>query len=318
MDGKQSFLSRLNIKKQCDSYRVSLWECPQFLFLIMGFVIVVTIVIVYILSIRYSSPEFAALAVLAITGFLFIIGHLVFVAFERMAHSAVSKSEFLSIMSHQLRSPLSAIKWQMNVLLSDQEKIGTITPMTRGYFERVNEENERMIRTVNDLLIVNHIDDNKLVLRSSELSLGDITKKMVNRYNHFSEAQNVELSLVADDNLPHVIADEERLNTVLTHLIDNALRYSPGGGTVRIRIIHQGAHLQWSISDHGIGIPNNEHDRVFEKFYRSKEGSRFQAEGSGIGLYIVKSIIELMGGSVGFVSLQNKGSTFLFTLPIIN
>src|SRR3989344_2494615 len=159
-----SWSQSINLKKVCAEYRVGLWQCPQFLFLIMGVIIILAIMVTYIVASRYEEPEIASLAVLVLTAILFAIGNLIVRAFEQVALASKSKSEFISIMSHQLRSPLSAIKWQLNMLLSDAQRKTPDAASMQKYLQTVYDQNERMIRSVNDLLEVNRIEDNDLVL----------------------------------------------------------------------------------------------------------------------------------------------------------
>src|SRR3990167_6274759 len=148
----------LNLRKICVQYRVGVWQCPQFLFLVMGIVIIVTVFAAYAVASAYNQPELAALSVLILASVLFIIGHMIISTFEKVALSSLSKSEFISIMSHQLRSPLSAVKWQLNVMLSeDAKQEDKLNDRARAYLEAIYGQNERMIRAVNDLLEVNHL-----------------------------------------------------------------------------------------------------------------------------------------------------------------
>ncbi len=307
----------LNLGRTCAKYRVSIWQCPQFLFLIMGMFIVVAILLTYQIARHYQDPEMAALIVLALSGILFAIGNMIIRSFERVALSSLSKSEFISIISHQLRSPLSAIKWQINMFSSDQlQGMNALPESMKGYIEGIAEQNERMIRSVNDLLEVNKIEDHDIILKPVELSLDAVTQKVVHNYQKLAQMNNVRISIFVQPDLGSAYADEERIKRVVEHLLDNAIRYSLSGGEVTISIEKQKERIVWKITDQGAGIPPEEQKKVFEKFFRSNNVARYQTVGSGIGLFIAKSIVKLSGGEMGFFSAAHKGSTFWFTLPM--
>jgi|SRR3989344_3362683 len=307
-----SWSESINLKKVCAEYRVGLWQCPQFLFLIMGAVIMLAILTTYAVAIKYQEPEVAALVVLMLAAALFLVGYLIVRSFEKVALASKSKSEFISIMSHQLRSPLSAIKWQLNMLLQGQSQAGA----SQEYLETIRQQNERMIRSVNDLLEVNRIEDNDLILRPREFSLKELTLKIINEYKNYASAYNVRVALKDGGEPMKIFADEERLGRVIEHLLDNAIRYSTNGGNILVNIEKQNdGKVLWKIADEGRGIPSAEQRRVFEKYFRASDVTRFQTEGSGVGLFIAKSIIKQSGGEMGFSSQESKGSTFWFVLP---
>ena len=313
---KESWYDGINLKKVCGKYRISLWQCPQFLFLIMGLVIIVAMIVAYVISSRYDEPELAALAVIVLTGALFIIGHLIISAFEKVALASLSKSEFISIMSHQLRSPLSAVKWQLNMFLSGEGAGLNVNDTVKSNLEAIYEQNERMIHAVNDLLEVNRIEDKDLVVRPTLFSIYALSGKIAGEFEKFSSANNSKVSIFTQKDLPMVYADEERIKRVLQHLIDNAIRYGNEKGNVTISLEKKDNRVLCKVSDEGVGIPDNEKSRVFDKFFRSVNATRYQTEGSGVGLFIAKSLIKLSGGDIGFSSALGKGSTFWFTLPI--
>lgn len=310
----------INLKKICSEYRVSIWQCPQFLFLIMGIIIIFSILTTYIVASRYGEPELAALVVLALSAALFLIGSMIVRAFEKVALASRSKSEFISIMSHQLRAPLSAIKWQLNILLQergDSDKIANNPPETvRGYLETIVEQNERMISAVNDLLDVNRIEDRDLILRPVNFSLKNLTIKIVEENQKYALANNVKITVMAPDQMQQAYADAEKMKRAIDHMIDNAIRYSLNGGNVIISIGDGKNKIVWKITDEGHGISSEDQKRIFEKFFRAPSAARYQTEGSGVGLFIAKSIIKLSGGDIGFLSAPQKGSTFWFSLPV--
>ena len=312
MESEAGLVDALNLKKICAQYRVGLWQCPQFLFLIMGAVVIAAILATYVVANKYNEPEIAAIIVLILAAILFSIGYLIVRAFEQVALSAKSKSEFISIMSHQLRSPLSAIKWQINILLSDSKPMPNDI---KQYMETVGEQNERMIRSVNDLLEVNRIEDNDLILRPTIFSLLDVTKKVAGEYEKFAASNNVRVEIAPESDPIKINADEARIKHVIEHLMDNAIRYSIKGGVIKISIEKNGESILWKITDQGAGISKEDQKRVFEKFFRATEALRYQTEGSGVGLFIAKSLIKKSGGEIGFSS-SPKGSIFWFTLPV--
>ena len=184
--------------------------------------------------------------------------------------------------------------------------------------EIIYAQNERMIRAVNDLLEVNRIEDHDLVMRPSLFSLLGLSERVAKSYEKFSSANNVKIEILAQKDLPMVYADEERTKRVIEQLIDNAVRYSIEQGEVKVAMEKSGDAVICKIVDRGAGIPDAEKVRVFDKFFRSINASRYQTEGSGVGLFIAKSIIKMSGGDIGFSSALGLGSTFWFTLPTNN
>ena len=198
------------------------------------------------------------------------------------------------------------------MLLQGQSQAGA----SQEYLETIRQQNERMIRSVNDLLEVNRIEDNDLILRPREFSLKELTLKIINEYKNYASAYNVRVALKDGGEPMKIFADEERLGRVIEHLLDNAIRYSTNGGNILVNIEKQNdGKVLWKIADEGRGIPSAEQRRVFEKYFRASDVTRFQTEGSGVGLFIAKSIIKQSGGEMGFSSQESKGSTFWFVLP---
>jgi PAS domain S-box-containing protein len=225
------------------------------------------------------------------------------------------KSEFVSLAAHQLRTPLSAIKWTLRMLL-DRE-LGEITPEQQEFLEKTYESNERMISLINDLLDVTRIEEGRYIYRTTLIGLESIVQSVIDSYKTVLEKKELKFELRKPETpLPLVLADVEKIKIVVQNIIDNAIRYTDKGGKVTITLKYGKRELECSVSDTGVGIPLDQQSRVFSKFFRGANALRMEPEGSGLGLFIVKNIIEAHGGRIWFESEEGKGTTFYFTLPV--
>jgi len=311
----KNIINQFNIPGQCRRYGLSLWQCPQFLFVVMGSIIVLTTIISYLIGAHYiANPEIVALVVLIITGFLFIIAFTITRSFEKLAETSKLKSEFINIVSHQLRSPLTNIKWTFEVLASEEFEVSK--SKQDEYFINVKENIARMVELIDDLLIVSKLEEGVLTLARAELDLEDLIKRMISQYDIFAKASDIKLSFQSD-NSSKALADSSMIKLVIENLIDNAIRYTKGGGAIDIKIKKQKDCLLCSIKDQGVGIPEKEQKHIFQKFFRAGNALKQRTKGSGLGLYVCKLIINKSGGKIWFESKENKGTTFFFTLPII-
>ena len=313
--GFKNILSQLNIPAQCKRYNLSLWQCPQFLFLIMGIIIIGSILAAYFIGTRYiENPELVALIILLVALILFIIAFITTRSFERLAEASRMKSEFINIVSHQLRSPLSNLRWAIELLMSG--RLGKIEEKQTEYFRILKENSGRMRELVSDLLIISRIETTTLPLKKKEISLEDLIKKLISEFEPFTQASNVEIEFKSEENLPKILADPSQLHLVVENLLDNAIRYIKNNGKVKMLLSRRGQNLYFEIEDNGVGIPREDQKYIFQKFFRSENVLKYQTQGSGLGLYISKAIVERSGGKIGFKSQEGIGSTFWFTLPI--
>lgn len=309
-----SLSPRLNIAAECRTLKIPLRHCPPFLFIMMGFVTIVAMAATYIVANRYTDqPEIAALIVSFVAGMFFIVGNLVIQGFNEVAEANRMKSEFVSIISHQLGTPLSIFRMTLGLVEREKSREGVYN--VAPYFSTLTETADRMIRLVNALLEVNRIEASRLVLKPESVDLGVVTAHLVENFRAYAHAHKVAIAYRPPDRVPTVRADREKTEMVLQNLIDNAIRYTTGGGSVSISIISEQRRVRWSISDQGSGIPAAQQPYIFQKFFRGEAGRPRDTHGSGIGLYIAKAIVEASGGSIGFTSHEGKGTTFWFTLP---
>ncbi len=308
-------IEQLNILKQCRRYGLSLWQCPQFLFLLMGIIIILVSIISYLIGARYiADPEAVALIVLGTTTLLFVISFIIIRSFERTAEASRMKSEFINIVSHQLRSPLTNIKWTFELLTSKELEVPS--EKVEEYLNNVKDNIARMVELIDDLLIVSKIEQGSFPIMKKEISLEDLIKDLVSRFKVFAEASHIDLKFSSQENLPQVYADPSLLKLVTENLIDNAIRYTKGGGRVEIKLAKEGENVVFSIEDSGVGIPLEEQKFIFRKFFRAENVIKKRTRGSGLGLYVCKSVIEKSGGKVWFKSKEGKGTTFYYTHPI--
>lgn len=311
----KSFFGQLNVPAQCKKYGVSLWQCPSFLFLIMGLVIICSTLIAYALGNRFiDDPSVVALLVLLLTVVLFIVAYTITRGFERLAEANRLKSEFVKIVSHQLRSPITNLNWAIDILMT--RDMSDNKEKQAEYYRILKENSNRMIGLVRDLLTVSRLEEGSLKARKENVSLEPIIKNLISRYEPFTVASNVTITLEVHENVPQVVVDARQIEIVIENLIDNAVRYTKGGGEIKIILEKKDKNLYFEIKDGGVGIPKQDQKFIFQKFFRSENAMRQQPQGSGLGLFISKSIIEKFGGKIGFVSQENMGSTFWFTLPI--
>ena len=309
MNFKEIFF-QLNVPAQCKKYGISLWQCPQFLFLIMGITIIFSTLAVYLIGTRFiENPQLVALIVLLTTAILLIIAFIITRSFERLAEANRMKSEFINIVSHQLRTPLTNLRWAIEFLMSGNPENQI------EYFKILKENSDRMGELIKDLLIVSRIEAVKLFQRKEEFSLEDLTKEIIKQFLPLAQAANVEIKFEAQEFLPKVFSDPFQIKLVIENLLDNSIRYTRGEGFCQIKIEKRKENLYFEIRDNGVGIPKEDQKYIFQKFFRSENVLKYQTQGIGLGLYIAKSIIEKSGGKIGFKSEENKGSTFWFTLP---
>jgi len=306
---------QLNIPQQCRKYGVSIWQCPSFLFLIMGMLIALTAILSYFVGTKFiEEPRIVALIVLIVTAILFILATLIVNSFEKLAQANKMKSEFINIASHHLRAPLSNLIWALEFLMSG--RLGRISENQLEYFKILKENSERMQNLLKDLIIVAKIEGGSLSFKEEEFSLEELTREIIQQFESFAKASNCEIEFFTEENLPKIYGDRHQIRQVIENLLDNAIRYTKGKGKVKIKIKRDKKFVYFEVKDNGVGIPKEEQKFIFQKFFRSSNILKYTTQGTGLGLFIAKAIVERSGGKIGFTSQEGRGSTFWFTLPI--
>lgn len=224
------------------------------------------------------------------------------------------KTEFVSIAAHQLRTPLSAIKWIFDMLMEGDA--GPLTEEQKSLLEQGFISNERMINLINDLLNIARLEEGKFVYNFSLVAPVEIIEKIIAGFLPLINRKKIILIFKKPKKMmPKIKVDIEKFQIVIQNLIDNAISYTPEGGRVTISLKPAKLYLEVAIQDTGVGIPLAQRERIFEKFFRADNAAKIQPEGSGIGLFIAKNIIEKHGGKIWFEAEEGKGTTFYFTIP---
>ena len=225
------------------------------------------------------------------------------------------KTEFVSITAHQLRTPLSAIKWTLKMLLD--EDLGKITEEQAEFIEKTYESNERMISLINDLLNVTRIEEGRYVYNPVLSNMTKLVESLIDQSKDEINIKNINLEFKKPKKeLPKVLIDVEKMNLAVQNLLDNAIQYNKLGGSIKISLKSNKKEIEFSIEDSGVGIPKKQEKRIFTKFFRAANVMRMDTTGSGLGLFIVKNIIEAHKGRIWFKSKKGKGTIFYFTLPV--
>lgn len=234
---------------------------------------------------------------------------------ERLSELDAVKSGFITVVAHQLRTPLSGVKWTLNLLLKGD--LGPLSDEQRDFLLKAYESNDRMISLVTDMLGADRVESGSLSYSFSTISFWDVAQKVLLEIAPLANTRKLSLRLDSGiEHLPNVYADPERVRAVLQNLLENSLKYSLPPGEVVISGRTDGDFIRIGVTDNGIGIPQAEQKNVFERFFRAGNALKLETEGTGLGLFIAKSIVRRHGGRIWFESSENRGATFFFTLPV--
>lgn len=224
------------------------------------------------------------------------------------------KSDFVSVAAHQLRTPLSGVKWVLKLLIDGD--LGPTTDYQKRMLERGIEANEKMIQLVNDLLNVSRIENGKFGYKFEENDFTKFLQTLVGNADLPSKERNVEVVLKKHgDVAQRFFFDPEKLLIAMQNIVDNALKYTLPGGTITIEVEQKGDYVEMKVSDTGVGIPKEDLPKLFSKFFRAANVVHLQTDGSGLGLFIVKSIILRHGGQIWVDSVEKKGTTITVVIP---
>ena len=225
-----------------------------------------------------------------------------------------SKDEFISMASHQLRTPLTTVKGYISMLLDGD--VGKITPQQRKVLEEAFSSSQRMVYLIGDFLNVSRLQNGKFELELRSVSLPEIVAQEVKQMEEGARSRRMILNYTQPSDIPPMLLDENKIRQVIMNFIDNAVYYSNPGDSIRITLTQYNGYVSMKVIDHGIGVPPSERHRLFTKFYRASNAKKRRPDGTGIGLFMARKVITSHRGSIIFETVEGKGSTFGFRLPL--
>jgi two-component system, OmpR family, phosphate regulon sensor histidine kinase PhoR len=229
------------------------------------------------------------------------------------------RTEFIDNLSHELRTPLTTVSLLAETLSREAEGPDVVLPpKMRDRIGKIEVETGHLVQMVNELLDLSRIESGDTLALVDGLDMGRLAAQSAERLRLFADRQGVTLRVEAPDKLPPIRGDAARLGQVVVNLVHNAVKFSPDGGEILVRAGHEGPDIVTSVQDHGVGIPRDAQNRVFERFYKV-DRARMRAEtggGTGLGLAIARHVVEQHGGRIWVESSEGSGSTFSFALPV--
>lgn len=301
------------IGQEARLFRVKFYQTPSFLFLIMGISTIIVMLVTFFIAKTFDDVTFLILSTSTVTGVVFVSGVILVRIISKIIIINAARTEFLSLVTHQLRSPLTGMKYIFELALS--QNAGELTPTLKEVLRQGAESNQQMLMLVSDLLDMSKMAEGDSPYEYEKVEVKRLIKEVYEDLAPNAQEKNITVQLHIDET-DQIKVDPKKISFAIQNLLDNAIKYTPEHGTVTVKARQIGKRVKISIIDTGIGVPLNEQDRLFTRFYRATNAEKTKKTGTGLGLYIVKTIIERHGGSIQFESELNKGSTFTILLPL--
>ncbi|CAN5620754.1 hypothetical protein BH23PAT2_BH23PAT2_06840 [soil metagenome] len=232
---------------------------------------------------------------------------------EKLEAMDETKDEFISMASHQLRTPLTSVKGYLSMVLEGDA--GEIKPMQEKLLSQAFISSQRMVYLIADLLNVSRLRTGKFVIESIKTNLASVVQGEVDQLKETAGSRNLELTYDKPESFPDLMLDETKVRQVVMNFIDNAIYYTPAGGKIAVKLVEKGDSVEYTVTDDGIGVPKNDQQHLFTKFYRAGNARKARPDGTGLGLFMAKKVVIAQGGAVIFKSKEGEGSTLGFTLP---
>lgn len=223
------------------------------------------------------------------------------------------KSDFISAVSHELRTPLTSIKGYASILMAG--KLGDVLPAQKERLEKIDKHSNSLVHLINNLLDIARIESGKIQMEMADISIKEMLDSVIDIITPQAKEKNISLKINSKIKFDRIKADHGQMERVFLNLLSNAVKFTPESGKITIAIEEKDDDTQFSIEDTGMGIPPQDIQKVFLEFFRADNALDQKIKGSGLGLSLVKKIIEAHKGKIWFSSELNKGTSFMFTIP---
>jgi signal transduction histidine kinase len=230
---------------------------------------------------------------------------------EKLKALDQTKDEFISMASHQLRTPLTSVKGYMSMVLEGDA--GKISNPQKELLNQAFVSSQQMVYLIADLLNVSRLKTGKFVIEAAPTNLSDVVEGEISQLKELAKSKKLSLDFKKPKKFPVLMLDETKIRQVIMNFADNAIYYTPSGGKIDIELKEDKSNIYFMVKDNGLGVPKNEQSRLFTKFYRAKNARKARPDGTGLGLFMAKKVINAQGGGLLFKSVEGKGSTFGFT-----
>lgn len=232
---------------------------------------------------------------------------------EKLKALDEAKDEFISMASHQLRTPLTSIKGYLSMVLEGD--VGPVPDQQKEMLGTAFTSAQRMVYLIADLLNVSRLQTGKFVIEPVDCYLPDVVSEEIAQVKEAISAKKITIKYDKPTHFPTISLDETKIRQVIMNFTDNALYYTPQGGEIKVEVIDKSKSVEFTVTDNGIGVPKTEQHKLFGKFFRAGNARKARPDGTGLGLFMAKKVIVSSGGSIIFKSKEGKGSTFGFTFP---
>lgn len=224
-----------------------------------------------------------------------------------------AKDEFISMASHQLRTPLTSVKGYLSMVLEGD--VGKVSADQRQMLETAYTSSQRMVYLISDLLNVSRIQTGKFVIEPKDVYLPDVVADELKQIAETAKAKKISINYQKPNSFATVQLDETKIRQVIMNFADNAVYYTPVNGEITVELIEKDSSVEFLVHDNGIGVPKADQHKLFAKFFRAGNARKARPDGTGLGLFMAQKVIIASGGAIVFKSKEGQGSTFGFTVP---